>query len=493
MADHVLSKSSFIKGMQCKKALYLKNHYPELKDEVSDNQQAIFDNGHYIGVLAHSLFPTGINLKVFFDMDMPLAVSVTSEYIANGSPILYEAAFIHQQVLSLIDILVRDDGRFFAYEVKSSTNISETYILDAAIQYWIMKNSGIDIADISIVFINNQYVRQGELDLNQLFRKESVLERVLDLQEMVSQKIEELKEVISGETIPDIEIGRHCHSPYSCDFLGHCWSHVPEYSIFNISRLQPDKMFELHSKGILEFSQIPDDFNLNYSQRQQIDSEINQKTIIETDRIHEFLSGLNYPLYFMDFETFQSAVPLFDNSRPYQQILFQFSLHYLDSTESDLLHFEFLANAEKDIDPRIKFIENLLNLTNSPGDIIVYNIGFERARLRELAINFPQYENDINELYPRIKDLMLPFQNRYYYKPEMKGSYSIKAVLPSICPELSYSDLEINEGSTASKAFSHLYYETDPEIIDKTRQNLSKYCKMDTYSMVKILQVLEGI
>ena len=493
MADHVLSKSSFIKGMQCKKALYLKNYYPELKDEISDNQQAIFDNGHFIGTLAHKLFPTGINLKEFFDMDMPLAVSLTSEHIANGTPILYEAAFIHEQVLSLIDILVKENGRYYAYEVKSSTSISETYILDAAVQYWIMENSGIDIADISLVYINNQYIRQGELDLNQLFKKESVLERILQMQEMVTQKIDELKEVIAGDKIPDIEIGRQCHYPYSCDFLGHCWNHVPEYSIFNISRLPLEKMFELHSRGILELSQIPEDFNLNYSQRQQIESEIKHKTIIDTEKIHEFLSGINYPLYFMDFETFQSAVPLFDNSRPYQQILFQFSLHYLESPNSELKHFEFLADAEIDKDPRIEFIEKLLELTKSRGDILVYNIGFERSRLRELSINFPQYENEINELNTRIKDLMLPFQNRYYYKPEMKGSYSIKAVLPAVCPELTYSDLEIYEGGAASKAYTHLYYETDPELIKTTRQNLLKYCNMDTFAMVNLLKVLENI
>jgi hypothetical protein len=493
MADHVLSKSSFIKGMQCKKALYLKNYYPELKDEISDNQQAIFDNGHYIGALARDLFPSGINLKDFFDMDMPLSVSLTAEHISNGHTILYEAAFIYQQVLSLIDILVKEDDRYYAYEVKSSTSISETYILDASIQYWIMKNSGIDIADISIVYINNQYIRQGELDLNQLFRKESVLERVLALQDMVSQNIDELKAVIASDKIPDIEIGRQCHNPYSCDFLGHCWSHVPDYSIFDISRLQPERMFELHSRGILEFSQIPEDFNLNHSQRQQIESELNHQPIIEKNKIQEYLSGINYPLFFMDFETFQSAVPLFDNSRAYQHIPFQFSLHYLDSPNSELQHFEFLAEAENGIDPRIEFIERLLKLTRSPGDIIVYNIGFERARLRELILNFPQYENEINELLPRIKDLMLPFQNKYYYKPEMKGSYSIKSVLPALCPELSYSELEINEGGTASKAFSHLYYETDPEVINNTRQNLLRYCKMDTYAMVKLLKVLEGI
>jgi predicted RecB family nuclease len=493
MADHVLSKSSFIKGMQCKKALYLKNHFPELKDGISDNQQAIFDNGHYIGALARDLFPSGINLKDFFDMDMPLSVSITSEHIEKGTPILYEAAFIYQQVLSLIDILVKKGDRFYAYEVKSSTSISDTYILDAAIQYWIMKNSGIDIADISIVYINNQYIRQGELDLNQLFHKESVLERVLDLQGMVTHNIEELKEVILGEQVPDIEIGRHCHNPYSCDFLGHCWSHVPEYSIFDISRLQPEKMFELHNMGILEFSQIPDDYNLNYTQRQQIDSALNNRTIIDTDKIQEFLSELKYPLYFIDFETFQSAVPLFDNSRAYQHIPFQFSLHFLESKNSALQHFEFLAKAENGKDPRIDFIESLLKLTKSPGDILVYNIGFERARLRELASNFPQYENEISELYPRIKDLMLPFQNRYYYKPEMKGSYSIKAVLPALCPELSYSELKINEGGTASKAFAHLYYETDEDIINNTRQNLLRYCKMDTYAMVKLLKVLESI
>ena len=167
------------------------------------------------------------------------------------------------------------------------------------------------------------------------------------------------------------------------------------------------------------------------NQRIQVDGEINKKTIIDKKGIKNFLESLSYPLYFMDFETFMPAVPLYDNSRPYQQIPFQYSLHYQEDYNSDLKHFEFLADAKGD--PRIPFIENLLKDTEGEGDILVYNQSFEMSRLKEIARDFPQYANDIEERLTRIKDLMLPFQKKYYYKPEMQGSYSIKNVLTCTC------------------------------------------------------------
>jgi hypothetical protein len=193
----------------------------------------------------------------------------------------------------------------------------------------------------------------------------------------------------------------------------------------------------------------------------------------------------------MDFETFQPAVPMFDNSKPYQQIPFQYSLHYKKNKKSKIDHFEFLADAEND--PRIKFIENLLRDTKTDGDILTYNKSFETLRLKEIAEAFPKYKKDIEERISRIKDLMLPFQKKYYYTGEMQGSYSIKYVLPALVPELSYENLEINEGGLASIAFESLYYETDLMRIAEIRQNLLEYCKLDTFAMVKLLEKLESL
>ena len=193
----------------------------------------------------------------------------------------------------------------------------------------------------------------------------------------------------------------------------------------------------------------------------------------------------------MDFETFQPAVPLFDNSRPYQQIPFQYSIHYKESKESQITHYEFLA--EQGEDPRQKFVKNLLEDTSSKGDIIVYSKTFEITRLKEIANDFPAYAEQIEERISRIKDLMIPFRQKYYYSPEMKGSYSIKAVLPALVPELSYDELEINEGGLASIAFETLQIETDLIIIAEIKAQLLEYCKLDTLAMVRILEKLENI
>ncbi|MGB5849629.1 MAG: DUF2779 domain-containing protein, partial [Ignavibacteriaceae bacterium] len=195
-----------------------------------------------------------------------------------------------------------------------------------------------------------------------------------------------------------------------------------------------------------------------------------------------------YPLFFMDFESFQPAVPLYDNSKPYQQIPFQYSIHLKDKKGGELKHFELLA--EPGEDPRIKFIEGLLNDAKGKVDIVVYNKSFEITRLKEIARDFPQYADKIEKLILRIRDLMIPFQKKYYYAPEMKGSYSIKAVLPSLVPELSYDELEINEGGLASITYESLQTETDMMIIAETREQLLEYCKLDTLAMVKIMDKL---
>ncbi len=302
------------------------------------------------------------------------------------------------------------------------------------------------------------------------------------------KKLKDFKVVLKSKTIPEINIGPQCNDPYDCAFLGYCWKDIPEYSVFNIARLNTNKKFELFNSGIIKIEDVPGDYKLNANQRLQVDSEINKTSFMDKKGLKNFLDSLTYPLYFMDFETFMPAVPLYDDSRPYQQIPFQYSLHYQEDYKSELKHYEFLADAKGD--PRIPFIEKLLKDTENEGDILVYNQAFEMSRLKEIARDFPQYANDIEERLSRIKDLMLPFQKKYYYTPEMKGSYSIKKVLPALVPELSYEGLEIAEGGAAMNAFESLIYETDEKVIQKTRKDLLEYCKMDTLAMVEIYNKL---
>lgn len=491
MGFHNLSKSSFLKGMQCEKQLYLFIHHYDWQDPISEAQQAILDRGKNVGILARDLFPGGIDVAPQSPFQYAKSAELTLEKISEGIKVIYEASFIHDKVLVAVDILVKSGEKWKIYEVKNSTSISEIYKLDAAVQYYVLKKSGLDIADISIVYMNNQYIRQGELSIKKLFSIKSVLDIVIEQQGLIEEKIERFKKILKFRTIPEINIGPQCNDPYSCSFLSYCWNGIPEYSVFNISGLKTDKKFELFNRGILKIEGVPKDYNLSANQRIQVDSEISKKTIIDKKRIKEFLDSISYPLYFMDFETFMPAVPLYDNSRPYQQIPFQYSLHYQEDPNSDLKHFEFLADAKGD--PRLPFIEKLLKDTESDGDILVYNQSFEMSRLKEIAKDFPQFIINIEERITRIKDLMLPFQKKYFYNPEMQGSYSIKKVLPALVPDLSYDDLVIAEGGAAMNAFEILIYETDQDKIEEIRTNLLEYCKLDTLAMVEILKAIRNI
>ncbi len=489
MASHLLSKSSFIRGVQCEKHLYLyKYHYKEM-DQLSEMQKAIFKRGTDVGKLAQQLFPNGIDAAPASPFQYAKAVLLTAELLKKKQNVIYEASFNYSDVLAVADIVVQEKSGLKVYEVKSSTSISETYIRDAALQYWVISNCGYKIKDFSITYINNQYVRKGNLDINELFKTESVLKLILPLQKWVEDNVKQFKKVLGKKSIPKIDIGEHCYDPYTCGFYEYCRKHIPENSIFDLSGIHLNKKYDLYRNGIIKLEDVPEDAKLSKNAKLQLDVYKSKKDLIDKKAIKEFLSDLKYPIYFMDFETFQPAVPMFDNSKPYQQIPFQYSLHYKNSKKSRLDHFEYLA--ETGIDPRIKFIENLLRDTKGNGDILTYNKSFEVLRLKEIAEAFPKYKIEIEERINHIKDLMLPFQKKYYYTHNMQGSYSIKYVLPALIPELSYENLEINEGGLASTAFESLYYETDLMRIADIRTNLLEYCKMDTFAMVRLLEKLE--
>lgn len=493
MKKPILSKSTFIKGLQCEKALYLyKNHY-NLRDEVSAQLQDIFSQGTNVGVLAQGLFPGGVDASPENYYEMAKSVIKTLQFIKNKETIIYEATFQYNEVMAALDILVKDQDGWKAYEVKSSTSVSDVYINDAAIQYYTIVNSDIDLVDISIVHINNQYVKQGEIDIHQLFTIESVLDRVKEVVSTIPTQVQKFKDLIKQETVPVKDIGPHCSSPYSCDFMRHCWQHIPNYSIFNIARLNTDIKFDLYRQGVITFDQI--DLNktpLNGNQIMQVTSELENKTFIDKVNIQNFVNSIAYPVYYLDFETMASAVPIFNNSRPYQQLVFQYSLH-IQQENGAIVHKEYLAEADSNIDPRDAFVKQLIQDCGTSGDVLVYNVGFERGKLNDLIELFPLYAIEINNIVERLKDLMTPFQKRWYYTPEMKGSYSIKYVLPALVPELSYQDLEIKEGGTASSTFTQMVMGHFQGDIEKTKIDLLEYCKLDTYAMVRIVEKLKEI
>ncbi len=489
MEKHILSKSTFLRGLQCVKSLYLYKNFIQTRDMVSAEQQAIFNRGNNVGVLAQKLFPGGTDATPAKRSNNIAAVENTRKLIESGVEVIYEAAFQYEQVLAILDILVKKGDKWYAYEVKSSTKISSTYLLDASLQYWVISNSGVSLEDISLITINNQYVRNGDVNLKDLFSIKSVKKEALSNQKMVEEKILLSKAVIHDGVLPDIRIGEHCFSPYNCDFMGTCWKNVPQNSVFDITGVKKAEQFNLYNSGIKTISDIPEKNDLDKNANIHIQAFKNKSVTIDKKAISSFLLNVEYPLFFMDFETFMPAVPIYDKTKPYQHIPFQYSLHYKKDKDAKLSHFEFLA--EQGFDPRRAFIENLLKVTENAGTILVYDVLMERNVLNGLKNDFPEYASAIDLRIKRMVDLAKPFQERSYYHPDMKNSFSMKSLLPALVPELSYSGLKISSGSIAMIAYENLQKETDMFKILEIREYLLEYCKLDTLAMVKVFEVLE--
>ncbi len=486
---HILSKSTFLRGLQCHKSLYLYKNYIQLRDKPSAEQQAIFSRGNNVGVLAQKLYPGGVDATPAKRSDNVAAVQKTKELIEQGVEVIYEAAFQYNKVLAILDILVKKEGEWFAYEVKSSIKISNTYLLDASLQYWVITNSGLPLADMSLITLNNQYLKNGDIDLSSLFSSTSGLKDVLKNQEMITEKSANLKHVALSAAMPEIPIGEQCFSPYNCDFMGTCWKNVPKNSVFELSGLPKSEQFALYSSGIRTIDEIPKknelDKNINVHLKSIAEGEIH----VNKPQLKAFIDKIQYPLCFMDFETFMPAIPLYDGTKPYQHIPFQFSIHFQETEHSETKHLEFLA--EQGSDPRKAFLQNLLLHLKGAATILVFDALMERNVLNGLKKEFPEFENDINLILSKLLDLMQVFQERYFYHPLMKNSHSIKTVLPALVPELSYSNLAISSGSIAMIAFEKLQNESDMFKALEVREQLLEYCKMDTYAMVKLLEVVK--
>jgi hypothetical protein len=481
-----LSKSLFTRGLQCHKSLWLYKFRPELRAQPDAALQARFDMGTEVGILAQELFPGGHGLS--YENGFSKNIKKTQELLAAGAETIYEATFRHDSILVMVDILHKGPGGWEMYEVKSSTTNKDIFINDTAIQYYVAKGGGLDIAGVFLVHLNNQYTRIGDLDLQALFTIDDVTNHTVIRQADIPDQLAAMHHTLYGEE-PQIDIGPYCTDPYECDFKSYCWQHIPECSIFDINNLRANRKFALYYGGARQFTDIPVDFKLSEKMQIQVDAELNGNQYINNERIREFLGTITEPVGFMDFETFQEAVPSFDNQRPYQMIPFQYSLHIYEN--GDLAHHEFLGTPG--LDPREKFIGQLIHDTESCATILVYNQSFEISRLKDLALVFPQYADRIEAIINRIVDLMVPFRQKDYYVREMCGSHSIKYVLPALVPDMSYEGLAIGDGETAMLAYAQLNRMENMFDIADTRKNLLDYCRLDTLGMVKIWEKLQEI
>lgn len=444
---HTLSKSTFMMGCQCPKRLWLHKFKPKLRDEETEQQSAIFQAGTDIGMLARQLFDGGIDASPPTPFEYKKSVADTAAYIRRGANIIYEAAFQYDGILAAIDILVKKGSKWYAFEVKGTGGVKPPHIQDAALQYYVITRSGLELADISIVHLNTDYVRYGDLDIPQLFKPTSVVKEVRQLQSFIETKAAELKALLKTKRMPAIEVGDHCFKPYDCDFYGYCSQYLAE-------------------------------------------EEETEEEYINKKAIKEFLAELEYPLHFMDFETWMTAVPEEDGHWPFRQVPFQYSLHIQEKNRAEPLHRYYLAEGPHS--SHQEFAESLVQSIEKKGTILVYNKTFENTILNHLKEEFDHLGTRIEKIQARMVDLMAPFR-KHYRLPAMQGSYSIKAVLPALVPELSYDNLAIGNGGDASVAFYNLKHLEDESEKQSIRNALLEYCGLDTMAMVKILEKVKTI
>lgn len=488
-----LSKTRYCKMVQCKKILWLDQYKPD--EKVRTARESVFKNGDKVGELARSLFGEYENVK--YDEHLNAMIEQTTNLLKNKPNIITEACFKYENNFCSIDILKNDNDGVEIYEVKSSTQIDDIFLEDASYQYYVLSNLGFNVKKVYVVYINSTYIRRGQLELNKMFNIEDITHISKEKQEEIRNNIIKMDEYMTKhgkKSEPEKDISLHCIKPYECEYWQYCTRNLPKPNVFDIVGMNKSTKFKKYHEGAVSFRDLQYE-SINKKYLEQIDFEINDKgDKIDKENIKKFIDTLSYPIYFLDFETFQQSIPEFEGVSPYMQIPFQYSLHYIEEENGELKHKEFLAEAGTD--PRRELSEKLVQDIPMNVCVTAYNMGFEKGVIKKLAQQYPDLSKHLLNITENIKDLMIPFSKRYYYTKAMQGSYSIKYVLPALYPndpELNYHNLPVvHNGGEASDTFLSLVRKSEEEQ-EKLRKGLLVYCKLDTYAMVKIWQRLKEV
>ena len=490
---YTLSKSKLMAFRQCPKRLWLEVHHPELRKDSSESI-ASFEVGYKVGAIAQLIYDPK-NLGVVIDIKkegFKQALEHSAELFHSATPTpIFEAGFTSGGTVCFADVLLPDhiEGvrAWRMIEVKSSTSVKDYHRDDVAVQTYIAKAAGVLLKSISVAHIDSSWVYPGNLDYVGLLVEKDLTQEVLARSEEVKSWISQAQKVIQ-EDEPDTTTGEHCNTPFDCGFYAYCSRDEAkaEYPLHWLPRLGIKKAKQLIESGINDLREVPDDF-LNTTQKLVRDHTISNSAYFDSEAACNSLAGLALPAYFLDFETIQFAVPIWQGTRPYQMITFQFSLHLLKESET-LEHAEFLDLSADD--PSKNFAISLVNVCGADGPVFVYNAGFETSRIRELAERYPELKTQLLAINDRVVDL-LPIARNYYYHPSQQGSWSIKKVLPALVPELSYENLDgVKDGGMAMSAYLEaIHTSTSTERKAIIRRQLLDYCKLDTYAMVKLWQV----
>jgi predicted RecB family nuclease len=485
-----LSKSKFIAGVQCLKRLYLLVHARELAAQPEGSGGAIIEQGREVGLLARQLFPAGV--EVDGSGGLEAAIRTTRELVNNPDvPAIFEAAFEQNDVVVKTDILQRrKENLWRLVEVKSTADLKDHHAEDVAIQSYVLSHSGLKLASVWLAHINRSYMLTGTtVDPHQFFLFRNLTTRTQNLQPELKLRLREQFRILAAPKPPDIPTGAHCIDPVVCEFFYHCNRRKPDDYIGYLPRLDAAAMEQLEKMGIESVHDIPADFELSEIQRRVLTAVQTRQPWFSADLKNEFES-LKYPIYFMDFETVHPAIPRFPGMHPYDHLPFQWSVHMQKEPGTVPEHLEFLAMDS--LDPRKDFISALCEALGEHGSIIVYNQQFESERLWELAGWLPEYTQCVRDIQGRLWDL-LPVVRNHVYHPAFGGSFSLKAVLPALVPEMTYEGMEVPNGQAAGLAWETMIAESiaEPERRAK-RKALLDYCGQDTMALIRLLEALQS-
>lgn len=491
-----LSKSKLLAFRQCPKRLWLELHSPELRED-SSATQASFAVGHQVGDIAQRLYdPKGKGALIDPQVEgFDAAFARTQDLLKSNQPI-FEAGFRAEGALAFADVMlpVKHGGKraWRMVEVKSSTSVKNYHRDDAAVQTFLARNCGVPLSGIALAHIDSSWVYPGNDDYSGLLVENDLTNEAFGRSDEVRGWIAKAQKTAAKKKEPQITTGEQCSSPYECGFYAYCIGQEPqaEQPIHWLpGRLGNGLAMHIEANGLIELRDVPDEL-LNDRQRRVKTVTLSGQTYFDQQAAAQALAHHKLPAYFLDFETIQFAVPIWKGTRPYQQIPFQFSAHRLSRT-GKLEQQAFLDLSGQD--PSRTFAEALITTCGERGPIFVYNAGFETARIRELAERFPRLANPLLALNERVVDL-LPVAREHYYHPSQRGSWSIKAVLPALCPDLNYGDLDgVQDGGMAMNAFLEaLAPHTSAARKDEIERQLLAYCSLDTYAMVRLWSVFTG-
>lgn len=474
-------------GLQCPKRLWLQTHRPELAQDDNQNQQA-FAAGNELGEAARRLYPEGQLIEHVFDIPKALAATKAALAEQPRTP-LFEAAFQYEGVAVRVDLLFGEEEGMRLVEVKSTTSVKPLHITDSAIQAWVMESAGYQVKRVELAHVNNSFVYQGDGDYMGLLTHADITEAVSEIKPKVSGWASSFKTLLAGD-MPNIASGEQCHKPYDCPFDGFCNKDAPEYPLTLLSYSRKF-LGPLSAEGITDIRNVPEAMLTTDKQRRIWAATVTGKPILDT-AIADELARLPYPRYYLDFETVGYVVPIWKGTRPYQSLPYQWSCH-LETAPGTLTHMEYL-DVEGTQSPMRQFAESLVESMGADGPIFVYS-SYEAGIIKELIGAYPDLAPSLGKVIDRLVDL-LPLAQKYYYHPAMKGSWSIKAVLPTIAEgdsDLDYKQLdEIQNGMLAQAAYLEIIH---PDTTKERRENLTRkllnYCKLDTLAMVKLVKYFQ--